>query len=183
MADAEGSHQYPRVLTEVSGEDGRLVLVRIFPLRVGRRRHELVSPGANIPNASYDLLMKSTSGNLLIRTPHDVMRLCQTHAGTERGLSATPTPTTTTATFISLMTRRPPGSEGGGHPPAQGRPTLTLRWSKFNLKTTELKRKYEILFEQTAPASGGGAEWGGGLIEYTSDLTAKVFSSAYLINA
>lgn len=143
MADAEGSHQYLRVLTGVSGEDGRLVLVRIFPLRVGRRRHELVSPGANIPNASYDLLMKSTSGNLLIRTPHDVMRLCQTHAGTERGLSATPPPTTA---FISLMTRRPPGSEGGGHSPAQGCPTLTLRWSKFNLKTTELKRKYEILF-------------------------------------
>ncbi len=25
-----------------------------------RQEHELISPGANIPNASYDLLMKST---------------------------------------------------------------------------------------------------------------------------
>lgn len=34
----------------------------------------LISPSANIQNASYDLLMKSASENLLIRTPSDVMR-------------------------------------------------------------------------------------------------------------
>lgn len=46
----------------------------LFEPETGR---ELASPSANIPNASYDLLMKSTSEKLLIRTPHDATRLCQ----------------------------------------------------------------------------------------------------------
>lgn len=40
-----------------------------------RQEHELASPAANIPNASYDPLLKSAAENLLIPTPNDLMRL------------------------------------------------------------------------------------------------------------
>lgn len=117
------------------------------PLLSSRQRHELASPGANIPNASYDLLMKSTSEKLLIRTPRNLMRLRRIMQEQKRSLSAAkrvraPSP----HRHFPRDQTFPPGVKGRRSPthPRPLRINIAPELIQF-FRTTELRDKYEIL--------------------------------------